>query len=58
MRRCIGELVLESELASRADQRVYRWFEREERMDENRMARRVSMAVVYGERVRDRLRLG
>ena len=32
---------IERELASRADQRVLRWFGHTERMDENRMARRV-----------------
>ena len=34
---------IERELASRADQRVLRWFEHVERMDEYRMARRVLM---------------
>ena len=46
------------ELASRADQRVLRWFGHVERMDEYRMARRVSMAEVSGGRVRGRPRLG
>ena len=32
---------IERELASRADQGVLRWFGHVERMDENRMARRV-----------------
>ena len=32
---------IERELASRADQRVLRWFGHVERMDEYRMARRV-----------------
>ena len=41
------------ELASRADQRVLRWFGHVERMDEYRMSRRVLMAEVSG-----RLRLG
>ena len=36
---------IERELASRADQRVLRWFRHAERMDEYRMARRVLMAV-------------
>ena len=42
---------IESELASRADQRVLRWFGHVERMDEYRMARRVLMAEVSGGRV-------
>ena len=37
---------IERELASRADQRVLRWFGHVERMDEYRMARRVLMAEV------------
>ena len=36
------------ELASRADQRVLRWFGNVERMDDYRMARRVLMAKVSG----------
>ena len=48
---------LERELASRADQRVLRWFGYVERMDEYRMARRVLMAEVSGGRVRGRRRL-
>ena len=44
---------IERELASRADQRVLRWFGHVERMDDYRMARRVS-----GGRVRGRPRLG
>ena len=36
------------ELASRADQRVLRWFGHLERIDEYSMARRVSMAEVSG----------
>ena len=35
---------IERELSSRADQRVLRWFGHVERMDEYRIARRVSMA--------------
>ena len=35
---------IERELASRADQRVLRWFGHVERMDDYRMARRVLMA--------------
>ena len=35
---------IDRELASRADQRVLRWFGHVERMSEYRMARRVSMA--------------
>ena len=50
--------IIERELASRADQRVLRWFVHMERMDEHRMARRVLMAVVSGGRVRGRPRLG
>ena len=41
MRRRAG---IERELASRADQRVLRWFGHVERMDDYRMARRVLMA--------------
>ena len=50
--------VIERELASRADQRVPRWFGHVERMDEYRMARRVLMTKVTGGRVRGRPRLG
>ena len=46
------------ELASRANQRVLRWFGHVERMDDYRMARRVLMAEVSGGRVRGRPRLG
>ena len=49
---------IERELASRADQRVLRWFGYVERMDEYRMAIRVLMAEVSGRRVRGRPRLG
>ena len=49
---------IERELASRADQRVLRWFGHVERMDDYRMARRVLMAEVSGGRVRGRPRLG
>ena len=49
---------IERELASRADQRVLRWFGHVERIDEYRMDRRVLMAEVSGWRVRGRLRLG
>ena len=49
---------IERELASRADQRVLRWFGHVERMDEYRMARNVLMAEVSGERIRGRPRLG
>ena len=49
---------IEMELASRADQKVLRWFGHVERMDEYRMARRVLMAVVSGGRGRARPRLG
>ena len=46
------------ELASRADQRLLRWFGHVERMDDYRMARRVLRAEVSGGRVRGRPRLG
>ena len=49
---------IERELASRADQRVLKWFGHVERMDEYHMARRVLMAEVSGRRVRGRPRLG
>ena len=49
---------IEMELASRADQRVFRWFRHVERMDYYRMARRVLMAEVSGGRIRGRPRLG
>ena len=49
---------IEKELASRADQRILRWFGHVERMDEYRMARRVLMAEISGGRVRGRPRLG
>ena len=39
---------IERELASRADQRVLRWFGHVERMYEYRVARRVLMAEVSG----------
>ena len=39
-----GRAGIERELASRADQRVLRWFGHVERMNEFRMAIRVSMA--------------
>ena len=39
---------IERELASRADQRILRWFGHVERMDEYRMAGRVLMAEVEG----------
>ena len=49
---------IERELASRADQRVLRWFGHVKRMDDYRMARRVLKAEVSGGRVRGRPRLG
>ena len=50
---------IERELASRADQRVLRWFGHVERMDEYRMARKVLMKEASGGRgVRLRPRLG
>ena len=51
VRRRVG---IERELASRAEQRVMRWFGHVERMDEYHMARRVFMAEVSGGRVRGR----
>ena len=58
MDRVRNEEVRWRELASRADQRVLRWFGHVERMDEYRMARRVLMVEVSGGWVRGRLRLG
>ena len=56
MRRRAG---IERELASSADQRVLRWWVGHvQRMDEYRLARRVLMAEVSGEQVRERPRLG
>ena len=49
---------IERALASRADQRVLRWFGHVERMDEYRTARRVLMAQISGGQVRERQRLG
>ena len=49
---------IKRELASRADQRVLRWFRHVERMDEYRVARMVLMAEVSGGRVRGRPRFG
>ena len=49
---------IKRELASRADQRVLRWFGHMKRMDEYRMARKVLIADVSGGRVRGRPRLG
>ena len=48
---------IEREFASRADQRVLRWFGHVERMYEYRMARRVLVAEVSRGRVRERPRL-
>ena len=48
---------IEWDLASRADQRVLRWFGHVERTDEYRIARRVLMAEVSEGRVRQRRRL-
>ena len=47
-----------SRRASRADQRVLRWFGHMERMYEYRMARRMLVAEVSWGRVRGRPRLG
>ena len=49
---------IERELASSADQRALRWLGHVEKMDECRMARRVSMTEVSEGRVRGRPRLG
>ena len=49
---------IERELASRADQRVLRWFGHVERIDEYRVVSRVLMADVCEGRVRGRPRLG
>ena len=49
---------IESELSSKADQRVLRWFGNLERMDEYHMARRVLISEVCRGRVRGRPRLG
>ena len=53
-----GRAGIEMELASRADQRVLRWFGHVERMVDYRMARRVLMAEVSAGRVRGKPRLG
>ena len=50
--------LIERELASRADQRVLRWFGHVERMNEYRLIGRVLMAEVRGGRVRGRPRFG
>ena len=55
MRRRAG---IERELASRADQRVLRWFRLTERMDEYRLVRMVLMTEVSGGLIRGRPRLG
>ena len=49
---------IEKELASRADQRVLRWFGHMEKMVEYGMVRRVLTADVSGRLVRGRPRLG
>ena len=49
---------IERELASRADQRVLRWFGHVERMNEYRMARRVLISEGSEGRVQGRPRLG
>ena len=49
---------IDRELASRADQRVLRWFVHAKRMDQYLTARRVLKAKVSGGRVRGRPRLG
>ena len=49
---------IEREFASRADQRVLRWFGHVERMYEYRISTRVLMSYISGGRVRGRPRLG
>ena len=49
MKRFSRRTGIERELASRADQRVLRWFGHLERMDEYPMARRMLRAEVSGE---------
>ena len=49
---------IEMELASKADQRVLRWFGHVERMDDYRMARRVLVAEVSGGQVPGRRMYG
>ena len=49
---------IERELASRADQRVLRWFGHVEKMDVCRMPRKVLMLEISEARVRGRPRLG
>ena len=46
--------LIERELASRADQRILRWFEHVKRMGEYHMAKRALMAEVCGGRVQGR----
>ena len=48
---------IERQLASRADQRVLRWFGHKERMDKYRLARRMLMVAVSEGRVRGKPRL-
>ena len=50
--------VIERKLASREDQRVWRWFGHLERKDKFRLGRRVLMAEESGDPVRGRPRLG
>ena len=50
--------VIERELASRADQRVLRWFGHVERLDQYRMARRVLITDEGGVWENGRQRLG
>ena len=57
MRKCIGELEIEMEVASRADQRVLKWFGHVKRMDEYCITRRVLMPEVSGGQVLGRKRL-
>ena len=49
---------IERKLTSKVDQRILIWSSHVERRDEYRMARRVLMVEVSGERKRDRPRFG
>ena len=53
-----GRAGIKSELASRVDQRILRWFWHVWRMDEYHMTRRVLIAEVTGERIWGRPRFG
>ena len=57
MRRCEGDLVLR-ELGGRAEQCVLRWFGHMERMEEDRLVKRIVGSDVRGVRLRGRPRTG